>query len=49
MSESQYIQLITDILEKGSMEPGRNGLTKSLFGYSMRLQQLHDLLTNINI
>jgi len=36
MSESQYTQLIKDILEKGSMESGRNGLTKSLFGYSMR-------------
>jgi thymidylate synthase len=36
MSESQYTQLIKDILEKGAMESGRNGLTKSLFGYSMR-------------
>jgi thymidylate synthase len=34
--ECQYIQLIKDILEKGSMEAGRNGLTKSLFGNSMR-------------
>lgn len=34
--EQQYIQLIRDILEKGTMENGRNGNTKSLFGYSMR-------------
>ena len=34
--ESQYLQLISDILEKGSVEEGRNGITKSLFGYSMR-------------
>jgi thymidylate synthase len=34
--ENQYLQLIRDILEKGSLEEGRNGNTKSLFGYSMR-------------
>ena len=34
--ENQYIQLIRDILEKGTFENGRNGNTKSLFGYSMR-------------
>ena len=34
--EKQYIQLIRDILEKGTLEKGRNGNTKSLFGYSMR-------------
>jgi thymidylate synthase len=34
--ENQYIQLIKDIMEKGSIEKGRNGDTKSLFGYSMR-------------
>ena len=34
--EKQYIQLIRDILEKGSLEMGRNGNTKYLFGYSMR-------------
>ena len=34
--EHQYLQLIRDILEKGTMEEGRNGKTKSLFGYSMR-------------
>lgn len=34
--ENQYLQLIRDILERGSLECGRNGNTKSLFGYSMR-------------
>lgn len=34
--EEQYLQLIRDILEKGSFEKGRNGNTKSLFGCSMR-------------
>jgi thymidylate synthase len=34
--EQQYIQLIRDIIEKGSVETGRNGYTKSIFGYSMR-------------
>ena len=34
--EDQYLQLIRDILEKGSMEKGRNGNTKSLLGCSMR-------------
>lgn len=34
--EEQYLQLIRDVLEKGSLEEGRNGNTKSLFGYSMR-------------
>lgn len=34
--EHQYLQLIRDVLERGTMEEGRNGRTKSLFGYSMR-------------
>ena len=34
--ENQYIDLIKNILTKGSLEEGRNGNTKSLFGYSMR-------------
>lgn len=34
--ESQYLNLIRDILDKGSFEEGRNGRTKSIFGYSMR-------------
>jgi len=36
MGEQQYLQLIRDILDKGTFETGRNGNTKSLFGYSMR-------------
>jgi thymidylate synthase len=32
----QYIKLIKDIMERGSIETGRNGDTKSIFGYSMR-------------
>jgi thymidylate synthase len=34
--EKQYLQLISEILEKGSLEETRNGKTKSIFGYSMR-------------
>lgn len=34
--ENQYLQLIRDILEKGSDEIGRNGGVRSLFGRSMR-------------
>jgi len=34
--ESQYINLIRQILEKGFYEKGRNGNTYSIFGYSMR-------------
>jgi len=34
--ENQYLQLIQNVLEKGSLEKGRNGNTKSIFGYSMR-------------
>jgi thymidylate synthase len=34
--ENQYLQLIKEILEKGSLEERRNGKTKSIFGYSMR-------------
>lgn len=34
--ENQYLQLIRDILTKGHWEEGRNGRTRSLFGYSMR-------------
>ena len=34
--ENQYLQLIREILEKGSLEETRNGKTKSIFGYSMR-------------
>ena len=34
--ESQYLQLIKDILEKGSYEKSRNGSTYSIFGNMMR-------------
>jgi thymidylate synthase len=34
--EYQYINLIQDILERGTWEEGRNGRTKSIFGSSMR-------------
>jgi len=34
--ESQYTQLVKDILEKGSREEPRNGATRTLFGTSMR-------------
>jgi thymidylate synthase len=34
--EQQYLKLVRDILEKGTMECGRNGNTISLFGASMR-------------
>lgn len=33
--ELQYIQLINDILQKGTLEAGRNGNTYSIFGASM--------------
>lgn len=34
--EYQYLNLIENILVNGSVEQGRNGVTKSLFGQSMR-------------
>jgi len=34
--EHQYLQCIRDIDSRGTEECGRNGITKSLFGYSMR-------------
>ena len=39
--ETQYLNLIRHILEKGSRETTRNGTTLSTFGYSMRFS-LHD-------
>ena len=36
MEEYQYLNLINDILEKGTWEEGRNGRTKSIFGNMMR-------------
>jgi thymidylate synthase len=34
--EYQYLDLISNILEKGSLQTGRNGDTKSIFGSTMR-------------
>lgn len=34
--ENQYLNLIKHILDNGTFENGRNGRTKSVFGYSMR-------------
>ena len=34
--ENQYLNLIKTILNTGSLEDTRNGITKSIFGYSMR-------------
>ena len=34
--ENQYLELIRHILKNGTFEEGRNGRTKSVFGYSMR-------------
>ena len=34
--ENQYLDLIKHILKNGTFEDGRNGRTKSMFGYSMR-------------
>jgi len=36
MEEKQYLDLIQKILKDGYLEKGRNGNTKSIFGYSMR-------------
>jgi thymidylate synthase len=34
--EEQYLNLIREILDRGTWEEGRNGKTKSIFGHSMR-------------
>ena len=36
LEELQYLNLIKEILLRGTWEEGRNGLTKSIFGHSMR-------------
>ena len=36
LEEEQYLNLIREILLKGTWEEGRNGKTKSIFGHSMR-------------
>ena len=37
LEEEQYLNLIREILLKGTWEEGRNGKTKSIFGHSMRV------------
>lgn len=34
--EYQYINLVREILQNGTLEVGRNGTTKGIFGYTMR-------------
>lgn len=34
--ENQYLNLLNEIIENGTIEKGRNGYTKSIFGSSMR-------------
>jgi thymidylate synthase len=36
IEEYQYLNLVSDIIEKGTWEEGRNGKTKSIFGGMMR-------------
>jgi len=38
--EHQYIDLIKQIMKDGVLENGRNGITQSIFGYSMRYSLL---------
>ena len=45
--ENQYIQLIRDILDKGSEEISRNGKVLSLFGYSMRFSLKNGVMPQI--
>ncbi len=40
--EYQYLNLLENILENGIWEEGRNGKTKSIFGYSMRFSLKDD-------
>lgn len=39
--ENQYLELIQKILDSGSLEKTRNGVTKSIFGHSMRFSLLN--------
>ena len=39
--EYQYLNLMKKIIEEGYLEEGRNGKTKSIFGYSMRFSLKH--------
>jgi thymidylate synthase len=42
IEEYQYLNLVSDIIEKGSWEEGRNGKTKSIFGGMMRFSLKDD-------
>jgi len=42
--EQQYLDLIRDILNKGSVVEGRNGKTKSIFGAAMRFSLENDTI-----
>lgn len=42
--ESQYLELIRHILKNGTFEEGRNGRTKSVFGYSMRFSLKNNIV-----
>lgn len=42
IEEYQYLNLVSDIIEKGTWEEGRNGKTKSIFGGMMRFSLKDD-------
>jgi thymidylate synthase len=42
--EEQYLNLLREILERGTWEEGRNGRTKSVFGNSMRFSLQNDTI-----
>jgi len=42
--EYQYLNLVNEILTNGSWEEGRNGRTKSIFGYTMRYSLRNDTI-----
>ena len=41
--EYQYLNLIENILENGTLEEGRNGKTKSIFGNSKRIRLVRQI------
>jgi len=47
-NEPQYLDLLKHILNSGFMENGRNGITKSIFGHSMRFSLENQKRENIN-
>jgi len=42
--EYQYLNLLKEILEKGYLENTRNGITKSIFGYTMRFSLRNNVI-----